>query len=206
MNAQLLSHLLVGVVLAAALSPASGFAQAAGSNSRPWWSPAGSQSRPGVGTRPGYQQGYLEGYREGERDARHYRGYDLRRHAAYRDGARGYNSGQGDRDRYREAFQRGFETGYRSGFQRVRPFVGSRRGGLSEPAFARGYADGFEKGREDWEDRDRYDPVRHGDYRSGDKGYSDHHGSRDAYKQFYREGFREGYEAGYRGGSGDRSR
>lgn len=206
MNAPLLSHLLVGTLLAAELSPASGLAQKSGSKGRAWASEAGGQSRPGVGTRPGYQHGYLEGYREGERDARQHRGYDLRRHAAYKDGDRGYNINQGDRDRYREEFRRGFETGYRSGFQRVRSLVGSRRGGLSEPAYARGYADGFEKGREDWQDRDRYDPVRHGDYRNGEKGYSDHYGSRDAYKRYYREGFREGYEAGYRGGSGGRPR
>ncbi len=218
MNTELLSRPLVGALLAATLlTPACASAQARPRpDNRGPWSAAG-QARPGIGTHPGYQRGYQEGLREGERDARQRRAFDLRRHGAYRDGDRGYNNGQGDRGRYRDEFRRGFETGYRSGFERVNgvtqdrrgnrgPFAGSRRGGMSEPAYARGYADGFDKGRDDWEDRDRYDPVRHGDYRDGDKGYSDNYGSRDAYKQFYREGFREGYEDGYRGGNRDRRR
>jgi len=217
MNTQALSRPLIGALLATTLlTPAGTSAQGwPGRNDR--GPSAASQARPGFGNHPGYQRGYQEGYREGERDARQRRAFDLRRHGAYKDGDRGYNSGQGDRGRYRDEFRRGFEIGYRSGYERVngavddrrgnqRPFVGGRRGGLSEPAHARGYADGFEKGREDWGDRDRYDPVRHGDYRDGDKGYSNNYGSRDAYKQFYREGFREGYEDGYRGGNRDRRR
>ena len=88
---------------------------------------------------------------------------------------------------------------------RARPWAvrRSRRGVYNEPAYARGYAEGFDKGREDWEDRDRYDPVRHREYRDGDRGYNDNYGSRDLYKQNYREGFREGYEDGYRGGNRD---
>ena len=74
-----------------------------------------------------------------------------------------------------------------------------RRGGVNEPAYARGYADGFDKGRDDFKDRHRYDALRHGDYRDGDNGYDRDYGSKDAYKQYYREGFRSGYEDGYRG-------
>jgi flagellar biosynthesis/type III secretory pathway protein FliH len=182
-----------------------------------WQSRNSQRGAPPVSADPAFQRAYQEGFREGERDARQRRTFDLRRHDAYNDGDRGYNSRSGDRGRYRDEFRRGFEAGYRAGYERVRGVdrdgrrgdrdgVGQGRGGFAEPAHARGYADGFEKGREDWKDRDRYDPVRHGDYRDGDRGYSDNYGSRDAYKQYYREGFREGYEDGYRGNPRDRRR
>lgn len=74
--------------------------------------------------------------------------------------------------------------------------------GYSNPAFERGYRDGFEKGREDARDRDGYDPVRHRWYRSGDRGYDRDFGPKDVYKNVYREAFRAGYDEGYRGGYG----
>jgi hypothetical protein len=73
-----------------------------------------------------------------------------------------------------------------------------RRGRYQEPAFARGYADGYKRGVDDNRDRNRYDPVGHGDYRRGDEGYYRDYGSRDAYKNNYRAGYRQGYEDGYR--------
>src|SRR5215213_490014 len=42
------------------------------------------------------------------------------------------------------------------------------RYGNNSVAFDNGYRDGLEKGREDAQDRDSYDPVRHSWYRSGD--------------------------------------
>jgi hypothetical protein len=163
-----------------------------------------------------YQRGYQEGYREGERDGRQRRSFDIRRHDAYRDGDRGYNRAYGDRGRYRDEFRDGFEAGYGAGYQRVRGAVregrngrgpiDERRGSFQEPAYARGYADGFDQGRDDWDDRNRYDPVRHREYRSGDNGYSGNYGSRDLYRRYYREGFREGYEDGYRGTNQGRRR
>lgn len=73
-----------------------------------------------------------------------------------------------------------------------------------EPAFARGYADGFKHAQEDRRDRRGYDPVAHREYRDADQGYSRTYGSREAYKDNYRAGFRSGYDAGYRDGSGRR--
>ena len=70
--------------------------------------------------------------------------------------------------------------------------------GYQEPAFARGYGDGYARGAADGRGHDRYDPVRHKDYRDGDTGYSADYGSRDAYRTNYRAGFRQGYEQGYR--------
>jgi hypothetical protein len=69
-----------------------------------------------------------------------------------------------------------------------------------EPAFSRGYTDGYRRGIDDSRDRDRYDPVGHGDYKRADQGYYRDYGSRDAYRNNYRAGFRQGYEEGYRAG------
>jgi hypothetical protein len=67
-----------------------------------------------------------------------------------------------------------------------------------EPAFARGYAAGKQRGEADARKGDRYAPVASREYRDGDLGYSESYGSRDAYKSNYRAGFRQGYEEGYR--------
>ena len=70
-----------------------------------------------------------------------------------------------------------------------------------EPAFARGYAEGHQRGLDAGRRTARYDPVGSRDYREGDRGYSPSYGSRDAYKTNYRAGFRQGYEDGYRDGT-----
>jgi hypothetical protein len=67
-----------------------------------------------------------------------------------------------------------------------------------EPAFARGYEAGHERGRADGKSRARYDPAGSADYRNADQGYAIAYGSRDAYRNNYRAGFRQGYEEGYR--------
>jgi hypothetical protein len=69
-----------------------------------------------------------------------------------------------------------------------------------EPAFARGFEAGRERGLADARDGARYDPVGSREYRDGDRGYAASYGSRDAYKSNYRAGFRQGYEEGYRKG------
>ena len=73
-----------------------------------------------------------------------------------------------------------------------------------EPAFARGYADGFRHAQEDRRDRRRYEPVGHSDYRDADQGFSRSYGAREAYRNNYRAGFRAGYDAGYRDDTGKR--
>lgn len=70
--------------------------------------------------------------------------------------------------------------------------------GYGSFAFETGYSDGFEKGIEDGRDGDRYDPIRHGRYRDGDRRYDRRYGPREQYKNAYREGFRAGYDRGYR--------
>lgn len=73
--------------------------------------------------------------------------------------------------------------------------------GYQEPAAARGYSDGFDRGREDARGNERYDPARHGDYRDADEGYQREYGSKDTYRNNYRAGFRQGYDDGYRQGN-----
>jgi hypothetical protein len=151
-----------------------------------------------------YDQGFEQGVREGERDARRSGVYDL--NLPNRRGQQGAD------------FDSGFADGYRAGFQRVRPndrrdnrsdnrvyrngqiFGGSpSNGAYREPASARGYSDGYERGLDDAKHHNRYDPVGEKDYRDGDEGYNSSYGSKDAYKNNYRTGFRQGYEDGYRG-------
>jgi hypothetical protein len=83
-------------------------------------------------------------------------------------------------------------------YVRTTPYPGNVAPAYSSPAAQTGYRDGFEAGRNDARDRDSYDPVRSRRYRSGDHGYDDRFGLRDAYKQQYRMAFQQGYDQGYR--------
>lgn len=146
---------------------------------------------------PQYERGYRQGVRDGERDARKGRGFDY-----------GDDRALGERD---HRFRRGYAAGYRTGFDQfrglsrgsTRPGSSSGRGrnGYQDPAFSRGYSDGYGKGQSDGRDRDRYDPVRHRDYRDADQGFFRDYGSKQAYENNYRAGFRQGYEEGYRDGT-----
>jgi len=82
------------------------------------------------------------------------------------------------------------------------PNRGSNRYGYNSPAYDNGYRDGLEKGREDAQDRDSYDPVRHSWYRSGNRGYNSRYGTKDQYKLAYRDGFEAGYDQAYRSSRG----
>ena len=144
-----------------------------------------------------YDRGYRNGFDDGEQDARRGRRFDY-------DNDRRFSN----RD---DRFQQGYIDGYRAGFEQFRGFARGQgptssasrrvRPGYQDPAYARGYSEGYEKGVDDGRDRDRYDPVRHRDYRSADEGYSKQYGSKEAYENNYRSGFRQGYEAGYRDGT-----
>lgn len=160
--------------------------------------------------RQAYDLGYREGLQRGERDSREQRAFNYERDGWYRSGDRGYRGAYGNRDAYRAEYRRGFAAGYQNGYARLRAAV--RRGGsgrpggrgplgYSDPAAARGYSDGYAHGWEDGDDRDRYDPERHGDYREADQGYKRDYGSKDLYKDHYRAGFRQGYDVGYQTGA-----
>ena len=72
---------------------------------------------------------------------------------------------------------------------------------FQDPASTRGYENGYDLGLLDARKGERYDPVRHRDYRDANRGYASSHGSRDGYKTNFRTGFRQGYEDGYREGT-----
>ena len=72
---------------------------------------------------------------------------------------------------------------------------------FQDAASLKGYESGRDLGLADGRDGERYDPVRHRDYRDADRGYASSYGSRDGYKTNFRAGFRQGYEDGYREGT-----
>ena len=78
------------------------------------------------------------------------------------------------------------------------PNYPSSRGGYNNPAYSRGYDDGYRKGIEAARDGDRYDVRREGLYRDGDRGYDRRYGSRNQWQRIYRDGFQSGYDSGYR--------
>ncbi len=185
-------------------------ATACASYGAPYRYPAGAG---GVDDRA-YQIGYDEGRDRGESDARRRRSFDYGRHDVYRDATDGYR-GYGDRTAYRNVFRRGFIAGYDDGYRRYaqggygqRPPYGYPNSGpvysdsnsrYASPATQNGYRDGYEQGREDRRDGDRFDPVRAPRYRAGDRDYNSRFGSRDDYKREYRAAFQQGYSAGYYG-------
>lgn len=81
-----------------------------------------------------------------------------------------------------------------------------RGGGYNDPAYSRGYDDGYRKGLEAARDGDRYDVRREGLYRDGDRGYDRRYGSRNQWRQIYRDGFARGYDEGYRNGRNQNGR
>lgn len=98
------------------------------------------------------------------------------------------------------------EDSWRNSQSRRGPFGdrGDYRGRYSTPALENGYRDGFDKGREDARDRDRFNPERHGRYRSADHGYERRYGDKDDYRRIYRRGFEQGYRDGYTNARRDR--
>jgi hypothetical protein len=146
-----------------------------------------------------YDRGYRDGVRRGEEEAQRGRPF----------GSRALIEGND--------YNLGFADGYRAGYNRqfartpradrdVRVLQQQRATprGYREPAFAAGFDNGYERGVSDGRDGDRYDPVRHRDYRDAERGYRDAYGSRDAYRTNFRAGFRQGYEEGYRAGTRNR--
>ena len=156
--------------------------------------------------RRAYDNGYQRGLQQGDRDLRDRRGYRLDQDD-YRRADRGYDRHTSDLARYQTIFRQGYEAGYRAGYYGNQNggwgsavprgrypdqypgrypdnrYPDSRRGGYygssaSNTGYSTGYNDGYEKGIEDGRDRDRFDPTRHGRYRSANHGYNNRYGSR----------------------------
>jgi hypothetical protein len=158
-------------------------------------SPAGA---PGIDRRA-YTIGYDEGRQRGEQDARRQRSFDPSRHDAYRN-VDSRNRGYGSQTRYAGAFRQGFMAGYNEGYRLSARTGGRAYDGYASPAADIGYRDGYQQGREDARDGNRFDPIRSLRYRAGDHDYNRRYGSLDEYKRDYRAAFQAGYDAGYRGG------
>ena len=148
--------------------------------------------------RHAYDNGYRSGLRAGERDARDGRVFEMERQRDWRDADGGYQRDFGDRELYRRVFRDGFRAGYSEAFNRRAVVIAPRAAAVS-PAAQIGYRDGFDAGRNDGRDRDRYDPQRARRYREGDHDYDRRYGSRDDYAREYRAAFQRGYDEGYRG-------
>jgi hypothetical protein len=170
--------------------------------------------------RVAYDRGFSEGVREGEKDARSRDRFRYEDEGDYRRGDVGYNRSYGSIERYRQTFRQGFADGYTEGYRRFSRGYGDNRGYGANGRYCqypnRGYGgyppgrggyltpldigarDGYQKGREDARDNDRFDPRRHKWYREGDHDYNSRYGSRERYKDEYRRGFTQGYERGYR--------
>lgn len=99
-----------------------------------------------------------------------------------------------ERDRDRDDDRWGRERGRENGGARGRDTA------VEAVAYDYGFNDGYDHGLQDGRDRNNYDPVRHRDYRSADRGYDGRLGSREQYRIVYRDGFRDGYDRGYRDG------
>ena len=161
-----------------------------------------------------FRVGFDQGRSRGEDDGRRGRNYDYERYREFRSADGGYG-GYGNRNAYRDEFRQGFIRGYDEGYRRYArndrngrddryrtsdPYGRGPRGVAvsRSPAAQNGYRDGYEAGRDDARDGDRFDPVRTSRYRSGDHDYNSRYGSRDQYKQEYRTAFQQGYDQGYR--------
>ncbi len=62
--------------------------------------------------------GYRDGLGGGMRDRRDGRGYESRKHGAWRDGLHGYDRQSGSQAQYRRAYREAYELGYRDGYGR----------------------------------------------------------------------------------------
>jgi hypothetical protein len=151
------------------------------------------------GDRETYRRIFRIAYAEGYRDAYYGGGYG-------EGGA--WNSSRGDRraipraGRYPDNRYPGYPGNYPTypgrspGYPSQGRYPGYRIG--IDMARSNGYDDGYAKGIEDGRDADRFDPTRHGWYKSASRGYRGQFGSKDFYRNEYRGAFRQGYERGYR--------
>jgi hypothetical protein len=92
-----------------------------------------------------------------------------------------------------------FQTAFDRRYNRGGTYYETNRYGLEhlQQAIQYGYAEGFQAGRADRQDRWRSDYERADAYRDANYGYNGYYVSQDDYNYYFREGFRRGYEDGY---------
>lgn len=214
-------------VLALAATPA--HAQWGRPDPRPTYSSGAYSEVRRVAMDRGYREGLKEGEKDGRaRDRFRYddEGDYRKGDVGYKNS---YGDREFYKQAFRTGFAEGYEQGYRryapaySDGRYGDPRYGDPRynGGYGYPGNSSGYPnggygypgrddrnlspydvgarDGFEKGRDDANDRRAYDARRHEWYRAADRDYNSRYGNRTQYQNEYRRGFLEGYERGYRG-------
>ena len=150
--------------------------------------------------RAAYDNGFREGLKEGDKDGRQRDRFEYRDERDFQRADTGYHRNFGDVERYRQSFRAGFVDGYSQAYGRYNRGGNGYDRDYRSPAFENGARDGFEMGREDARDNDRFDPRRHKWYREGDRHYDRRFGPREVYEDEYRRGFLAGYDQGFREG------
>ena len=183
---------LILIALAAGTSEAQGRGRGNSQGIPPGQMPRAGQCRVWIdGVPPGRQPAPTDCDRA-EREASRNRNARV----IYGDDAYSYrNRDERYRDRTYGVYDRSYPNAYPNGNR-------NSGYGYNSVAYDNGYRDGLTKGREDLQDRDSYDPVRHSWYRSGDRGYNSRYGTKDSYTLAYRDGFEAGYAQSYRGSNG----
>jgi flagellar biosynthesis GTPase FlhF len=92
-----------------------------------------------------------------------------------------------------------FRTGFDHRYYRNGVYYETNRYGIEHinQAIQLGYAEGYQAGMADRQDRWRSDYERSEGYIDADYGYNGYYVSMDDYNYYFREGFRRGYEDGY---------
>ena len=90
--------------------------------------------------------------------------------------------------------------------RRNRDGYGSDRTEIRRQASDYGYREGYEDGRDDRDDGNRYDYRDESTYRDATSGYRDEYGDRNLYRQYFRQAYEQGYRDGYEGRSGSTRR
>jgi len=92
-----------------------------------------------------------------------------------------------------------FRTAYDRRYYRGGTYYQTNRYGIAhlQQAIQFGYAEGYQAGMADRQDRWRSDYERSDAYRDAIYGYNGYYVSQDDYSYYFREGFRRGYEDGY---------
>ena len=92
-----------------------------------------------------------------------------------------------------------FQTVFDRRYNRGGIYYETNRYGVAhlQQAIQYGYAEGFQAGMADRNDRWRSDYERSDAYRDAYYGYNGYYVSQDDYNYYFREGFRRGYEDGY---------
>ena len=175
----------------------------------------------------GYRAGLREGERDARSGRRpDYRSQDEYRRGSNNNGWGLGNASRYNADLFRRGFAEGYHVGYQrlrgsyGGYGAPGYPDGSYRpqggygypggaygypggtygypGAYASPAGQRGFENGYNEGRGDARDNDRYEPTRKKKYREADDGYNSRYGSKDQYRNEYRQAFQQGYDRGYR--------